>query len=353
MILYVLVAFLVFGVLIFVHELGHFLAARASGVQVNEFALGMGPAIFQKKKGETVYSLRIIPVGGFCAMEGEDEESDNPRAFARAKTWKRLVILVAGSAMNFLAGFLILLVVFSTATGFAVPVISGFFEGSKLSEETGLQVGDTLHAIDGKRVLVYSDVAMLLSRNTTGIFDLEVLRDGEKIKLEQVPMTLREFEVNGVKSLKYGMMFSSVEATFATTVKYAWYNALDFSRLVWMGLADLISGFVSVDEMSGPVGIVSVIAETGTSSETTADAVLNISYLAAFLAVNLAVMNMLPIPALDGGRVFFLLVTAAIELISRKKVDPKYEGYIHAVGMVLLLGFIAFVTLKDILKLFG
>lgn len=349
--MYILVAILVFGVLIFVHELGHFLAAKASGVQVNEFAVGMGPAIFKKTAGETTYALRCIPMGGYCAMEGEDEDTGNPRAFTAARVWKRFIILIAGSFMNFLAGFLILIFIFSTAAGFSVPVISGFFEGSTISEQTGLQEGDELYRIDGRRVFIYSDVSMLLSRNPTGVFDLEVKRGGTVVKLDDVPMQLQEFEIDGVKTMKYGMYFSLEENSFAATLKHAWNTALDFCRMVWMGLSDLVSGIVGIDDMSGPVGIVTVIAQTGQASETTSDAVLNISYFAAFLAVNLAVMNLLPIPALDGGRALFLLLTWVLEKITRKKINPKYEGYIHAACMVLLFGFIGFITLKDIWKL--
>ena len=351
MIVYILVAVLIFGVLIFVHEMGHFLAARASGVQVNEFALGMGPAIWKRTKGETIYSLRCIPIGGFCAMEGEDETTDNPRAFSAAKTWKRFVILIAGSAVNFLAGLLILIVLFSTAAGFSTTKIAGFMEGSLLAEETGLQTGDEIYRIDGKRVFIYSDISMLLSRNTTGVFDLEVIRNGERVKLQQTPLRLQEFEVDGTKSMRYGLYFAAEEFTVGGLLKYAWLSAVDFGRLVWMGLADLLTGLVGVDDMSGPVGIVSVIAQTGEASETARDAAVNIAYFAAFLAINLAVMNMLPIPALDGGRAFLLLITWIVEKLIGRKIDPKYEGYIHAAGMILLLGFIAFITLKDILKL--
>lgn len=352
MFVYILVAILVFGILIFVHELGHFIAAKASGVQVNEFAICMGPAIFQKTVGETTYSLRCIPIGGYCAMEGEDENTGNPRAFTAAKVWKRFLILIAGSFMNFLAGLLILIIIYSTASGFSTPVISGFFEDSAIAQETGLQEGDVLYRIDGRRVYIYSDISMLMARNTTGVFDLTVKRDGRVVNLENVPLSPREFEIDGVKSMKYGLHFSKKENSVSATLENAWYTAIDFSRMVWMGLSDLISGIVGIDDMSGPVGIVTVIAQTGESSETVSDAALNISYFSAFLAVNLAVMNMLPIPALDGGRAFFLLVTWCVEKITKKKIDPKYEGYIHAACMVLLFAFIGFITLKDILKLF-
>ena len=349
--MYILLAILVFGVLIFTHELGHFLTAKLFDVRVNEFAICMGPTLFQRKVGETTYSLRLIPIGGFCAMEGEDEASDDPRAFPSAKGWKRAVILMAGSAMNFITGLLVLTIMYSTVTGFTTPEIVDFYPDCPMHSETGLHAGDELYRIDGKRVYLYSDVAMLLSRNSTGIYDLTVKRDGKLVELDDFEMTKRAYEEDGETVWRYGLYFGYEDKTVGTVLKNAWYTSLDFVRMVWMSLGDLVKGFVSIDDMSGPVGIVSVIAETGKTAETTQVAALNITYLAAFIAINLAVMNMLPIPALDGGRVFFLLITAALEAIFRRKIDPKYEGYIHAAGMILLLAFIAFVSFKDIWKL--
>ena len=162
--MYILLAILIFGFLIFIHELGHFICAKLSGVQVNEFALCMGPALWQRTRGETTYSLRLIPIGGYCAMEGEDEESDNPRAFTRAKWWKKLIILVAGSAMNFLTGMVLVLILLSSAEGYVEPVIADFYEGAAIASEDGLQTGDEFYRIDGERVWIYSDVNLLLSR---------------------------------------------------------------------------------------------------------------------------------------------------------------------------------------------
>ena len=351
--MYVILAILVFGVLIFTHELGHFLTAKLFGVRVNEFAVCMGPTLLQKKVGETTYSLRLIPIGGFCAMEGEDEASDDPRAFTSAKPWKRAIILVAGSVMNFLTGLLVLAIMYSTVVGFTTPQIVDFYEDCPLQAEDGLHVGDTLYEIDGRRVYIYSDVSMLLNRNTTGVYDLTVRRDDKLVKLEDFAMTTRPYMEDGKTVYRYGLYFGYEDATFGTVLKNSWFTALDFARMVWMSLGDLVKGLVSINDMSGPVGIVSVIAETGQSAESTAVAALNITYLAAFIAVNLAVMNMLPIPALDGGRVFFLLITTVLEAVLRRKIDPKYENYIHAAGMILLLGFIAFVSFKDIWKLFA
>jgi regulator of sigma E protease len=350
--MYIVIAILMFGFLIFIHELGHFLTAKWMGVQVNEFAVCMGPAIFKKQRGETTYSLRCIPIGGYCAMEGEDEESENPRAFTSKPWYRRLVILIAGSVMNFLTGLLVLVILYSAVSGVSTPKIAGFFDGCPLQSETGLQTGDELYKIDGKRVYLYSDVGMLLGRNSTGVYDLVVKRDGELVELKQFEMKPQNYTVNGQTVYKYGLEFATADRSVGTVLKYSWYSALDFTRLVWLSLGDLVSGQVSVNDMSGPVGIVSVIAETGESSATVADGVLNVLYLGAFIAINLAVMNMLPLPALDGGRVFLLLVNTVFTALTRKKIPSKYEGYVHAAGMVLLLAFMAFITFKDIWKLF-
>ena len=346
-----ILAILVFGVLIFTHELGHFLTAKLFGVRVNEFAVNMGPTLFKKTVGETTYSFRLIPIGGFCAMEGEDEASEDPRAFTSAKAWKRAIILIAGSAMNFLTGLLVLAIMYSAVTGFTTPQIVDFYPDCPMQREDGLQVNDTLYEIDGRRVYIYSDVSMLLSRNNTGVYDLTVKRNGQLIKLDDFEMSKRAYEEDGQTVYRYGLYFGYEDASLGAVLRNTWYTALDFARMVWMSLGDLVKGLVSINDMSGPVGIVSVIAETGQSAESTAVAALNITYLGAFIAINLAVMNMLPIPALDGGRVFFLVINALVQLVFRRKIDPKYEGYIHAAGMILLLCFIAFVSFKDIWKL--
>ncbi len=352
--MYILLAILIFGVLIFTHELGHFLTAKLFGVRVNEFALCMGPALWKKTVGETTYSIRCIPIGGYCAMEGEDETSDDPRAFTSAKPWKRIVILIAGAAMNFLTGLLIMICVtcamYQNVNTLPTMTVTGFYQGCQW-QEAGMRAGDTIYKIDGKRVYITGDIDMLAERSATGFCDITVKRDGNLVTIENVSMEKRLYETDAGQQYLYGIVRSTTAKNPGSILRYSWYASLDFVRMVWMSLSDLVRGLVSVNDMAGPVGIVSVIAETGESSETTGLALLNIAYLAAFIAVNLAVMNLLPIPALDGGRVFFLLVTVLLEKILRRRINPKYEGYIHAAGMILLLGFIGFVTLKDIWKL--
>lgn len=352
--MYIIIAILIFSFLILTHELGHFLTAKLFGVRVNEFAIFMGPALLQKTVGETTYSLRCIPIGGFCAMEGEDENSDDPRAFTSARPWKRVLILIAGALMNFITGVLILIVLtavlYQNLDYISTMTVGGFYEGC-LWQEAGMEEGDRIYRINGERVYVSSDIDMLADRSTAGYCDITVKRDGKLVTLSDVPMEKQLFEVNGRQAYLYGIQLRMETKNVFAILKYSWFSALDYVRIVRLGLQDLVSGLVPVDEMSGPVGIVSYIAETGSSAESSSVAALSITNLAALIALNLAVMNMLPIPALDGGRVFFLIVTVILEKLLRRKINPKYEGYIHAAGMILLLAFIAFITFKDIWKL--
>ena len=351
--MYILIAILIFGFLIFIHELGHFLTAKALDVQVNEFSICMGPAIVKKQRGETLYALRCIPVGGYCAMEGEDEESDNPRAFTSKVWWKRLIILAAGSFMNFLTGLVVLAILYSCVSGFSTAKISGFFDGCELQSEQGLQVGDELLSIDGERVYVYSDVGLLFSLNKDGMFDLVVRRDGQKVKLTDFPMEQREYaDQSGGTYTGYGLFFGAKEAGFTDRVKYSWNNAMDFVRLVRLSLKMIVTGQAGISDLSGPVGIVSTITDVGEQSDSALAAVENIAYFAALIAVNLAVMNLLPLPALDGGKIFFLVVNAVCMLTIRKKIPEKFENYVHLAGFALLMLLMVVITFQDVWKLF-
>lgn len=347
-ILYVILAILLFGLLIVVHELGHFTVAKLCGVKVEEFAVGMGPVLFQRQKGETLYSLRCVPFGGFCAMAGEDEQSDEPRAFTNQAPWKRVLILVAGSFMNFLLGLVIVLVLYGGAVAFRAPVIADFRPDCPYQGADALQLGDRFYSIDGHRIYQYQDVEDFLSSGD-GDYDIVVIREGKKVRLENFHFVPLEFEGEGQKL--YGFYMGVEEATFPVKLRYAWSTTMEFVRWVWMGLRELVSGNVGVQDMAGPVGIVGMMAETGEKAASVSAGLYSIFYLGAFIAVNLAVMNMLPVPALDGGRVFLLLVTWLIESLTHKKLDPKYEGYIHAAGMILLLALMAFIMFNDIFRI--
>ena len=350
---YVLAAILIFGFLIGIHELGHFLAAKACGVRVNEFAIGMGPAIWKKQKGDTLYALRLFPIGGYCAMEGEDEDSDDPAALNQQGFFKKILIFAAGAGMNFLTGLVIILALYAGAKAFYTPTIVEFAEGCPLESAEGLQTGDRILSIDGERVYVYSDVSLLFGRNKDGTFDLTVKRDGKRVELKDFPMERREYKASeGGTYQGFGIYFGAEEASFGSRIAYSWNNAVDFVRLVRLSLQMLITGEAGLKDVSGPVGIVSTITEVGEQAATARDAIDNIAYFAALIAVNLAVMNLLPLPALDGGKIFFLVVNTVTMLLFRKQIPAKYENYIHYAGLILLLGLMLVVTFHDVWNLF-
>lgn len=349
----IIFAIFLFSLLIFVHELGHFLTAKAFKVRVNEFSMFMGPAIFKKQIGETLYALRCIPIGGYCSMEGENEDTDDPHSFQKAAWWKRFIILVAGAAMNFIAGLLLFAIVFMPMEKMRLPVIESFTAESMVCGAYGLQVGDEILKVDGEKLFVYEDFITILSLNGGEVHDIEVLRDGEKVLLNDFAMkTYETTDSAGNPVLKYGINFTQVTPTFMDKLGYVWDFSLDNIRNVRLSLAMLFNGRAGLKDMSGAVGIVAIMSDAATEAKTTGDAIITMIYFCGFLAVNLAVMNLLPIPALDGGRVVALLLTTAIQAITKKKIDPKYEGYIHAAGMILLLAFMALITFKDIFTIF-
>ena len=349
----VLFAILLFSILIFVHELGHFVAAKLSGVQVNEFSMFMGPAIFKKQIGETLYSIRCIPIGGYCAMEGEDGGSDNPRSFEKAAWWKRFIILVAGAAMNFLVGVLIFAVLYLPGNQVVVPVISEFTDCCIFNHEDGLQVGDEILELDGEKIYINGDISLIFNLNQKINHDVVVLRNGQKLTFNDLPMAHTHQNEDGTEFLHYGLTFGEVrEVDFLGKVNFVWKVVMDNIRSVRLSLQMLFSGQAGLQDMSGPVGIVQMMSDVADESDSSLTALLNMLSFGGMIALNLAIMNLLPIPALDGGRVLGLLVTTAVETITGKKIDPKYEGYLHGAGMLLLLGLMAVVMFKDIFAIF-
>ena len=355
----VIFAILLFSVLIFVHELGHFTAAKLSGVQVNEFSMFMGPAIWKKQVGETLYAIRCTPIGGYCAMEGEDGGSDNPRSFDKAAWWKRLIILAAGAAMNFLIGVVLMVIVVLMVSvclpgkQTAVPVIASFEDYATVNGENGLQAGDRIVEVDGEKLYSYSDFSMILSLNPGDVHDITVRRNGEKVVLKDFLLEKHEVTLeNGSTGLRYGINFTLSTPNFWEKLGMAWNQSLDTVRMVRLSLQMLLGGKVGIKDMSGPVGIVSEMSKVAAASDSKVTALLNMLYFGGFIAINLAVMNLLPIPALDGGRIVCLLITVVVEAITKKKINPKYEGYLHGAGMILLLALMAIIMFKDVIFLF-
>lgn len=325
----VIYAILLFMVLIFVHEFGHFIAAKACNVKVNEFAIGMGPAILKKQKGETLYAVRAIPIGGFCAMEGEDEESEDERAFNNKKSWQKIIILVAGAFMNLLLCIIIMSTI-SFASGVATTTISGLTPGGP-AEQAGLMSGDVIIEIDGREVAEWQDVSKFIGEAEDEFVSFKVMRDGASVELI-VGTTISEDgrKVVGIlPKTAHKPLYSLVNGTKST-----------FSMAISMVdiLKGLFTGGVSTDELTGPVGIVAVVNDSASLG------FIYIAFLTAMISLNLAIVNMLPFPALDGGRVIFVI----IRMITGKAITDEIEGKVHFIGIMLLFALMIYVTWNDI-----
>ena len=352
--LYILVAILMFGILIAFHEFGHFFAAKLCGVKVNEFAIGMGPLLLHRQKGETEYSLRLLPIGGFCAMEGEEEGvSDDPRAFPNRPWYQRLIILLAGVFMNFLTGFFIILCFFLPQERFSAPVVT---EATSPAAQEFLLPGDRILEVDGHAIYLTADIGMFIARGGDDLVDLEVRRAGERLEIKNFRL-FRDGD-----ELKLGVGVAAEANTPLVLLKNSWYQAVDYVRMVWMSLGDLITGQVGVRDMSGVVGIVDMVGDLGQEGAAAAKkngksallgALTEILWFVAFISINLSVMNLLPIPALDGGQVFLMAVNGILLALRGRKLDPKYQGWVSAAGFACLMALMLAVTVSDILKQFG
>ena len=349
----VIFAVLLFSILIFVHELGHFMTAKLFGVQVNEFSMFMGPAIAKWKKGETQYSIRCIPIGGYCAMEGEDEDTDNPRSFQKAAWWKRLIILAAGSLMNFLIGVVIVAAVLFAQPRYTTTEIVHVEAWSTLAQENGLKAGDTILEFNGEKIAIYEDFTLATMLLPDGEYELKVLRDDNEVILPNVSMIRQPVDDGkGGTVMLYGISFGVADTMPETVPGRILPTAWNYVDSVIVSLKMLIGGQAKVQDMTGPAGLIHVMAESAEAANTVGNALITLFGLGGFIAINLAVMNLLPIPALDGGRIAGLLLITIIERITRKKLDPKYEGYVHGIGMILLLLLMAVITFKDIFMIF-
>ena len=356
--IYIILAILAFGLLIAIHELGHFFAAKLMGVKVNEFAIGMGPKILTKQGKETLYSLRLLPLGGFCAMDEDEAKENDPRAFTSKKRWKRALILFAGSLANIITAFIIVLIITlaSSPTEFRGTTIDNLVDTAPIKGEHGLMVGDTIVSINGDRLFYSQDFSMFVQLSElTGRTnaDLVILRDGQTLHLNNFPLVRHEFMEDGETVYRFGIRFNVIDATLSEQLRYSAYLTFNFVRMIRVSLAQLISGHVGLDGLSGVVGIVDVMSTVANEAPSIADALGQLAFFTAFIGVNLAVMNMLPIPALDGGRILFLFISFFIEKVIRRPLDPKYEGYIHMGAMVLLFGLMIFMLFNDVIAIIG
>ncbi|MBO4217227.1 MAG: site-2 protease family protein [Clostridia bacterium] len=361
--LYIVLAIILFGLIIAMHEFGHFFAARLFGVTVREFAIGMGPKILSKKskKSGVTYSLRLFPIGGFCDM-GEDvtEESEkreleklgmekkpeseysvagDPNHFSKKPVWQRILILLAGSLTNIIAGFLVMLILTAATPALYSNTVDGFAENAS-SYKTGLRTGDKIVGIAGHGTHIANDVVYRIVMDCTEPVDIVVIRDGEKITLENVTFGTEEEEglVIGVRDFN----LAETEKSLGTVLKHSFFHSKMTVDMVFDSIKGLITGRFGFKDLSGPVGVTSAITTAAKSG------VYDVVYLFIIIAINIGIMNLLPIPALDGGRVMFRL----IELFTKKRVKPEIEGYIHLGGMALLLLLMIVVSVKDVINLF-
>ncbi|MBR4867616.1 MAG: site-2 protease family protein, partial [Clostridia bacterium] len=328
-------ALLLFGLVVVIHEFGHFFFAKLFKVQVNEFAVGFGPALFKKKGKETLYALRLFPFGGYCAMEGEDEDSESAGSFQKKRVWQRMVIVAAGAVNNLLLGLILVGIMLSIQGQFYTTQIYGFVKDAS-SYQSGLRPGDIVQSVDGRRVFCSSDLSYMMMVSKDNALEMVVERKGETVKLNDVQFAMQE--IDGKNYIQADFAVIPKEMTFKkpfSFLKSTVMQSFSVARIVWMSLIDLISGRFGMNELMGPVGVVSTVSETvseAVSKESNVGMDM-VCYIMALITINLGIVNLMPLPALDGGRLVFLLY----ELIFRKPVPQKYEGWIHGVGLALLL----------------
>lgn len=332
----ILIAILFFELIIIIHEGGHFVAARLMKIKVNEFSIGMGPKLIQFKKGDTKYTLRLILFGGYCAMEGESEDSDDENSFAKKKVWQRFFVVVAGALMNLILGFLVIVIMLSSGSLIGTTEIAKFDD--KAVSSATLKHGDIIKSIDGMRVYTSTDVTTGLSRSGDDTLDMTVLRDGKTLDLK-VKFNMEKYEGRNFINMDFWLVGN--KKTVGGVIKESFKEWVSFTRMVFLSVHDMIVGKYGLSDLAGPVGTVSVVS---TAVKTSAYSMLRIM---ALLTINVGLFNLFPIPALDGWRLFLLI----FEGIFKRKLPDKWDWAINAVGLVLLLGLMCVITFSDITKL--
>lgn len=342
---YILLALFIFGLLIFIHELGHYLAARKFGVTIREFAIGMGPKLFTRvsETTGTAYSLRLLPIGGFVAMEGEDEASEDENAFHKKPVWQRIIITAAGAFMNIVVGILVMSILVASQESLVsnrIALLPEDENGINYAYEAGLRVGDEFYEVEGTRVHIVNETLYEIMRKGIEPIDITVIRDGEKITFEDV--VFPTFEEQGTIFGTIDFKVEYEEKTFENVIKHAFFRSTSTIKTIWESLIDLLTGRYGIQSISGPIGI------TQTLGEAAKQGVADLVYLAVVISMNLGVMNLLPLPALDGGRLIF----QAIELVRGKPLSQNIEGAIHFAGLVLLMILMILIAVKDVIGLF-
>lgn len=327
-----LLTILLFSVMVIPHEFGHFAAAKLSGIKVNEFSVGMGPKIFQKQGKETKYSIRIFPIGGFCAMEGEDEESDNPRAFNNVSTLKKIFVLSSGAIMNILVALLLMIITIEII-GTPTNVI-GSIEKNSPAEMAGLRAGDRIVELDNKEINSWEKFVQEMRTKESEQIEIGVERKENYKKFIINPIYKDGRQVIGVTSKPAHNLFKSII--------YGSKSTWQINSAMYSGLYKMVTGKVNFKKnVAGPIGIISLVGKTSK------EGFISFIYLAVIISINLAVINMLPFPALDGGRILFTL----IRKITGNAISDEMEGKIHLAGFAILIALLIFVTWNDILRL--
>ncbi len=329
------IAIVLFLILIVIHEFGHFIAAKLLGVRVNEFAVGFGPKLFKWGKGETKYAINAIPLGGYCAMEGEDESSGDERAFCNKKPWRRFLIVVMGAVFNLLLGLVLVSITLVPQQRFTTTTVDSFRENS-VSSQHGLKAGDKIIGVDGRKIFTTYDLSYAFSNIDDNTIDITVKREGKKVELKDVKFASEEIE--GINYLTVDFYVKGREKTFTSFIRHTFDTAISNCAVVYRSLIDLLTGRYGISAMSGPVGVTAAIGNVAKQN------LFDIIPIMALITINLGLFNLLPLPALDGGRVVFIL----FEMIFRKPVPQKYESIVHAVGLALLLLLMVVVSFKDI-----
>ena len=341
----ILVAILFFGLIIAIHEFGHFITAKLCKVKVHEFSIGMGPAIIKKQFGETLYALRLLPVGGYVRMEGEDEASDDERAFCNKKPWQKFLIVAAGAFNNLVLGLILVGVMTCSTDLIGTRQVHSFHENAS-SHATGLEAGDVIKKINGTRIFSSRDIDYALVRDKDGVYDFVVDRGGETVALHDVTFEMQEY-AEGKNTIIFDFILVGEHKTVWNVIKTTFMDTISIARLVWLSLFDLVTGRYGLNDLSGPVGAVSVVAQVTSEAVSSGAGLEMIVYIMALITINIGVFNWLPIPALDGGRLMFII----IEWIRGKPIDSKYEGWVHTIGFILLMIFMVVITFNDIKNL--